>query len=259
MLPGPFTKPPSCRLIECAIVGRPKNTQLTDPVAIRGHTSRSPFLFPHRGVQRTVFAKLDGDLPYRSDQTFSYARETAAKIYFAVGCGSAATKIEGLLPLLRKQFVKLEYVPSNVGTDHALAARVERRTFSDLYPHLVSSTKQSPERVSQRALNSEGGVFLVATQSTEAARQGGREAVLAFGGFAIYVRHHHALRIGVGSGVPATAPGQCSRTVSRHRRVHSRQSWTRFKGGARPYRRLSAFQSSLSRATAGWSCITSSE
>lgn len=108
--------------------------------------------------------------------------------YSIVDDGSTATKIEEWLHLLRRLFVKLEYLPTDAAADKALAAQVESRTFADLHMHLVSSTKQSLERMPQRPSDSEGEFFLVSMQVSGIGeiRQGGRSAVLAPGDFTIY-------------------------------------------------------------------------
>ncbi|WP_321816587.1 helix-turn-helix domain-containing protein [Paraburkholderia sp. J69-2] len=97
-------------------------------------------------------------------------------------------KIDSWLHLLREMFVKLEYVSSDEATDQSLTAKLEHRTLSNLDVRSVASTKQTLQRVPQRAADYEGEYFLVVLQisGTGGVTQDGRKAVLRPGDFAMY-------------------------------------------------------------------------
>lgn len=110
------------------------------------------------------------------------------KTYSIAESGPASAKIEEWLHLLGQLFVRLEYTPTDANADKGLAAQVESRSFSDLFLHRVTSTRQSLKRTPQRAKDSEGEFFLFAMQVSGMGevRQDSRAVTLAPGDFAMY-------------------------------------------------------------------------
>ena len=97
-------------------------------------------------------------------------------------------KIEAWLELLKEMFVRLDYVSGRESADLEFRATVDHRLLSWLDTHVVTSTRQSLRRGTQRASDHEGEFFLFVMQTigTGEVTQDDRRAILAPGDFTMY-------------------------------------------------------------------------
>lgn len=97
-------------------------------------------------------------------------------------------KVDAWLQLLSEMFVTLDYVPSDGLADRDLQATISHRPLAGLDTHLVSSTRQTLRRGTQRAGDHEGEFFLFVMQISGSGDvvQDDRRARLVPGDFTMY-------------------------------------------------------------------------